>query len=82
MGEWGKGDGSTDGTVTGMKHDSGKEGGGPGGRRTADAAAAVASCEGAHIDIDQRHTSSGIEDPSIPVGDLGVVTSKQITAFP
>ncbi|KAG1803895.1 uncharacterized protein HD556DRAFT_1437631 [Suillus plorans] len=75
VGEWGKGDGSTDGMVTGMKPDLGEEGGGPGDRCTADAAAAVVSCEGAHIDIDQRHKSSGIEGPSIPVGDLGVVTT-------
>jgi hypothetical protein len=40
------------------------------------ATAAVVSCEGTPINIDQRHASSGIEDLSTSVGYLGVDTSK------
>lgn len=56
--EGGDGDESANGTVTAVTPHLGEDDAGPGGKHIADAATAVVSCEGTHIDIDQRHTSS------------------------
>jgi hypothetical protein len=40
------------------------------------ATGAAVSCEGTPINIDQRHASSGMDDRSTSVGDVGVDTSK------
>ncbi|KAG1863221.1 hypothetical protein DFJ58DRAFT_774470 [Suillus subalutaceus] len=75
VGERGESDGSDDEMVMGAAVSSEPNSGAEDSGRGGDAAAAMASSEGTRINIDRRHASSDMEDPSISVGDLGVDTT-------
>ncbi|KAG1837903.1 hypothetical protein DFJ58DRAFT_734090 [Suillus subalutaceus] len=79
IGEQGDGDGWSDRMVTDAAVSSEPNSGAEDSGHGYNATAAVVSCEGTPINIDQRHASSGMEDLGTSVGDLGVDTTGTTT---
>jgi hypothetical protein len=76
-----EGGGSADKTVTTVTSDLSEDKAGQGSKHTADAAAAVVSCEGTDVDFYQRHASLGSEQ-TIPKSTVRHVTASNMLKHP